>query len=62
MKGCAAFLDRIASTVEITAIGAAWTDQIFLSTNVCYKIPKVDTAKGLKTSSQVIPVEVQVIC
>jgi hypothetical protein len=41
MKGCAAFSDRIASTVGITAMGAAFTDNLVLSTSVCCKILKV---------------------
>jgi hypothetical protein len=62
MKGSAACLDIIAN-VEITALGAACTDNLVLSTSVCYKpIKCVDTAKGLKTSGQVITIEFQPIC
>jgi hypothetical protein len=64
MKGFAAFSDIMARSVEITAQVAAWTDNLVLSTSVCckHKPLKFDTAKGLKTSSQVITVEVQPIC
>jgi hypothetical protein len=62
MKGCAAFLDRIASTVEITAEVTACTDNLVLSASVCCKMLKVATAKGIETSSQVITVEGQFIC
>jgi hypothetical protein len=69
MKGCAAFLDRNKPTTRIRRLGsgipemgAACTDNLVLSTSVCYKLLKVDTAKGIKTSSQVITVKFQIIC
>jgi hypothetical protein len=62
-KRYAAFLDRIKRIPSgIPAPVAACTDNLVLSTSVCYKPHKVDTAKDLKTSSQVITVEVQPIC
>jgi hypothetical protein len=63
MKGCAAFSDWIKIIRSgIPAMGAACTDNLILSTSVCYKLLKVNTAKGIKTSSQVITVQIQIIC
>jgi hypothetical protein len=62
MKGSAAFLDLVANTVHIAAMGAACAVHLnFWITIVCRKQLKVDTviAKGLKTSSQVITREGQ---
>jgi hypothetical protein len=41
------------------ATGAACTVNLV---TICYKKLKVDTAKGLKTSGQVITIEFQIIC
>jgi hypothetical protein len=59
MKGSAAGLDWIAKTVKITAMGAACTVHLILSTSVCRKILKTNTAKGFQTSSQVVAIEEQ---
>jgi hypothetical protein len=63
MKGCAARLHlNIFIQSGIPAVSAACTVNLVLSTNVCYKNINADTAKGIKTSSQVITVKVQHIC
>jgi hypothetical protein len=62
MNGYAVFSDRNKPRSGIPAIGAACTVNLVLSTIVCYKTLNVDTAKGLKTSGQVIIKEVQPTC
>jgi hypothetical protein len=62
MKGPAACLDRGYSIIEITAMGAACTLNLDLTTSVYHKCLKVDTAKSIETPSQIIIKEVQIIC
>jgi hypothetical protein len=45
-----------------TAMGAACTLNLVLPTSVSYKLKVGDTAKGIKTPSQNIIIEVQVLC
>jgi hypothetical protein len=61
MKGSTSCLDRV-NTIGITAVGAACTLNLDLTTSACHKMLIVDTTKGIETPSQIIIVEVQILC
>ena len=64
MKGassCSDFVALINVGTRIAAMGAAFTLNLILFTSVCRKIFIGDTTKGIKTPSQIIVKEEQIL-